>query len=488
MKFGDEDSAMKTRRGPSVLLLLTVAVVPALAFAGTWQYADANIPPPSTTTTTTLPPPPEPELTTPLMSFRRHPEPLARRAAESATAARMSSVVESMTGDMVTGSCLKVVTGGQIVAEFESNVPVIPASNQKLLIAAAALDILGSDFRFTTELLGPAPVGGVIAGDVYLVGGGDPLLASALIPDPQKYPAFNTTSIEALADQLVAQGVTLIEGELVGDGSRYDDEFRVPSWGDDITSNEAGPYDALLIDDGQITPGNYGLEPNRAAARVFVDLLLARGLSVPLGPANRTRPADAQLSTLASLQSAPLSDIVVELLHTSDDNTAELLLKEIGFATSGAGTRQAGLDAAFAKLVEWGIPTDGVALADGSGLSRDNRLTCNALVGLMTSTPVSAELVSLMPVAGRDGTLREQLLGSAAEGVLHAKTGSLTDVKALSGQMPDRTQRAVEFALVLNGDGVDDPAVFESAWAELVALIAELPISVEPDIAPFAPR
>ncbi len=172
---------------------------------------------------------------------------------------------------------------------------MIPASNQKLLTAAVALDVLGSDFRFTTELLGAPPVGGVITGDVYLVGSGDPLLDSALIPDPQKYPAFNTTAVEALADQLVAQGVTLIEGELVGDGSRYDDEFRVPSWGDDITSSEAGPYDALLIDDGQITAGNYGLEPNRAAARVFVDLLLARGVAVPLGPANRTMPADPPL-------------------------------------------------------------------------------------------------------------------------------------------------------------------------------------------------
>jgi D-alanyl-D-alanine carboxypeptidase/D-alanyl-D-alanine-endopeptidase (penicillin-binding protein 4) len=479
---------MNPGRGPSVLLLLAVATIPALALAGTWQYADANIPPPSTTTTTTSPPAPQPELTTELMSFRRHPEPLARRVAESATAARMSAVVASMTGNMATGSCLKVVTGGQVVAEFEPGASVIPASNQKMLVAAAALDILGSDFRFTTELVGPEPVGGVIAGDVYLVGGGDPLLDSALIPDPQRYPAFNTTSIEALADQLVALGVTLIEGELVGDGSRYDDEFRVPSWGDDITSAEAGPYDALLIDDGQITPGNYGLEPNRAAARVFVDLLLARGVSVPLGPANRTRPQDVQLTTLASVQSAPLSDIVVEMLHTSDDNTAELLLKEVGFAASGVGTRQAGLDAVFAKLVEWGIPTDGVTLADGSGLSRDNRLTCNALVGLMTAAPVSAELVSLMPVAGRDGTLRDQLLGTPAEGVLHAKTGSLTDVKALSGQMPDRTQRAVEFALVMNGAGVNDPEVFESAWAELVELIAELPVSVEPDVAPFGPR
>lgn len=479
---------MNAGRGPSLLLLLAIAAIPAIGLAGTWQYADANVPPPTTTTTTTVPPVAEPALTTQMLSFRRHPEPLAVKVARSAAADEIASLVQSMTGGMATGSCLQVVSGGAVIAEFDPVVPVIPASNQKLLVAAVALSLLGPDFRFTTELLGPAPVDGVITGDVYLVGGGDPVLDSILVGDPQRYPAFNTTPVEPLIDQLVAQGITLIVGELVGDGSRYDDEFRVPSWSPDITSNEAGPYDALLIDDGQITDGNYGLEPNRAAARLFVDLLLARGVSVSLGPANRARPADGQFVSLGAVQSAPLSDIVVELLHTSDDNTAELLLKEIGFAATGSGTRQAGIDTVYATLVEWGIPMQGVMLADGSGLSRDNRLTCAALVALLTTTPVSTELIAALPVVGRDGTLREQLLGTPADGVMRAKTGSLTGVKALSGQMRDRTQRAVEFSLILNGDGVSDPTVYEVAWTQLAEHIAEMPITVDPDVSMFAPR
>ncbi|HUF97987.1 MAG TPA: D-alanyl-D-alanine carboxypeptidase/D-alanyl-D-alanine-endopeptidase [Ilumatobacter sp.] len=472
-------------------LLFVIAALPAFALAGTWQYADANVPAPVTTTTTTVPPAPEPELTTQILSFRRHPEPIASKVAQAAAANEFAALAQSMTGDLANGSCLQVVSGGAVIAEFEPATPVIPASNQKLLVAAVALALLGPEYRFTTELFGPAPVDGVITGDVYLVGGGDPLLVSGLVPDPQRYPAFNTTSVVALADQLVAQGVVRIDGELVGDGSRYDDEFRVPSWGDDITSAEAGPYDALLIDDGQITAGNYGLEPNRAAARVFVDLLVARGVPVSLGPANRTRPADvpeAPLVSLGAVQSVPLRDVIVELLHTSDDNTAELLLKEIGYAATGVGTRQAGIDTVYGTLIEWGMPMQGVMLADGSGLSRDNRLTCATLVGLLTSAPVSAELVAAMPVAARDGTMREQLLGTPADGVLSAKTGSLTGVKALSGQMRDRTQRSVVFALVLNGDGVNDPVVYEPAWIRLVQQIAELPVGVDPDVSLFAPR
>ncbi len=186
-------------------------------------------------------------------------------------------------------------------------------------------------------------------------------------PIRQRYPAFNTTALETLADQLVALGITTIDGDVVGDGSRYDDEFRVDAWGDDITSLDAGPYDALLVNDGIISPGNYGLDPSRAAAREFFDLLIARGITVTGAAANAARPADAGLTTLALIESRPLTDVLVEMLHTSDNNTAEMLVKEIGFAAGGQGTRQAGLDTVRATLERWGVPLTGVDLRDGSG-------------------------------------------------------------------------------------------------------------------------
>ena len=170
-------------------------------------------------------------------------------------------------------SCLRIVDDTEVVVEFGASTAVIPASNEKLFVAATALAVLGADYRFRTELVSGPPSDGVIVGNVYLVGGGDPVLRTADVEDPQRYPSFNTTSLEELADQVVALGITTIDGDVVGDGSRYDDEFRVPSWGDDITSTEAGPYDALLVNDGLISNGNYGLDPSRSAARAFVDLL-----------------------------------------------------------------------------------------------------------------------------------------------------------------------------------------------------------------------
>ena len=162
---------------------------------------------------------------------------------------------------------------------------MIPASNEKLFVAAVALDVLGADYRFRTEVQAPAPLaGGVLAGNVYLVGGGDPVLRTADVPDPLRYPSFNTTALEPLADQIVALGITTIDGDIVGDGSRYDDEFRVAAWGDDIDSSEAGPYDALLVNDGLISPGNYGLDPSRSAARIFYDLLRPAASRSPAPP------------------------------------------------------------------------------------------------------------------------------------------------------------------------------------------------------------
>ena len=179
--------------------------------------------------------------------------------------------------------------------------------------------------------------------------------------------------------------------------------------------------------------------------------LLAAGRGTRLQPLTDTTP-----KCLVTIGRVPLlqiwlqlcrahgiTDVLVELLHTSDDNTAEMLVKEIGFATSGQGTRTAGLATVGATLAGWGVPLTSAELRDGSGLDRGNRTTCAALAALVSSTPVAEQLVGLMPVAGRDGTMSEVLLGTPAEGLMHAKTGTLTDVKALTGSQPGAHGRLV---------------------------------------------
>jgi D-alanyl-D-alanine carboxypeptidase/D-alanyl-D-alanine-endopeptidase (penicillin-binding protein 4) len=469
-------------------VLIGLAAVPAVALAGLWQYADAEVPAPTTTTTTTAPPPAQPALATTLLSFRRHPTPLADAAAAAATADAQAAENSKLLDLVPAGSCVRIADGDTVIAESGSDTPVIPASNEKLFVAATALDVLGPDYTFTTEVQAPQPLAGIVAGHLYLVGGGDPVLRTADVPDPLRYPSFNTTALEPLADQIVALGITEIDGDIVGDGSRYDDEFRVAAWGDDIDSSEAGPYDALLVNDGLVSPGNYGLDPSRSAARIFYDLLTARGVTITGTAANSARPADANLATLTSIQSRPLSDVLVEMLHTSDNNTAEMILKEIGYKATGQGTRQAGLDTVQATLQRWGVPLAGVELHDGSGLDREDRATCGALTAVVGGTPVSDELVGLLPVAGRDGTLKDQFVGTPAEGWMQAKTGTLTDVKALSGTQPASDARPLDFSLVLNTTGANDPAVYQPVWNALTDVIHAYPIVVAPDVDQFAPQ
>lgn len=472
---------------PIGVLTLTAAV-PAFVLAGIWQYAEANVPAPTTTTTTTIPERPVEALTTPLLSYRRQADALAARAAADEAAAIYQARVSSLTEQIPGSACLRLLDGDEPVVDVNATSALIPASNAKLLVAAVALDVIGPEFRYRTELQSLPPVDGVIPGDVSLIGGGDPVLWSGGVGDPQRYPAVNTTSLDTLADQLVRLGITSIQGDIVGDGSRYDDEFRVPSWGDDITNLDGGPYDALLVNDGLIENGNYGRVPARSAAVVFTELVRARGIEVVGGAANEDRVTDPSFTTLALIESELFSEVLIELLHTSDNNTAEMIVKEIGYQARGQGTRAAGIEVIRARLADWGVPTDGMLLDDGSGLSRENRVSCATLAALVTSSPVAPELVDLLPVAGRDGTLAEQLLGTPAEGRLRGKTGTLTDVKALTGSQPAADGDPMTFSIVLNGADADEPEVHLPVWNEIVQLIAEYPIVIEPDPSPFEPR
>lgn len=166
---------------------------------------------------------------------------------------------------------------------------------------------------------------------------------------------------------------------------------------------------------------------------------------------------------MTSINSAPVTSIVQEMLVNSDNNTAEILLKQIGLKVSGIGSTQAGIDAVNKKLAEWGIA--GQTVRDGSGLSSLNRLTCDGLVSLLDR--FDSILPPLLAVASESGTLREMFLDTAAEGRLLAKTGTLSGVKALAGYMPVEGDGSVRFALVMNKSGIDNRSAYRPLWNRL---------------------
>jgi serine-type D-Ala-D-Ala carboxypeptidase/endopeptidase (penicillin-binding protein 4) len=443
----------------------------------------------STLTAADLSRAPTPELPTSVFSYRRAPAPLT----STANINQLSADMQPLWGFVNETSCVAMSVDGVPVKGVNEDLQVIPASTEKLLVATVALELLGADHRFTTTVTATGIEEGVVRGDLYLIGGGDPLLTSNEFPiadDPE--PAFNTTSLDALADAVVAAGITRIDGAVVGDGTRYDDEWFVDSWGPGVAYTEAGPYDALMANDSRVLYRSSKLDdPNEAAAREFTRLLADRG--VALNYAYSSGVADPAATWLAGIDSAPLVDVVHEMLLTSDDNTAEMLLKEIGWAASNEGTRAAGLNAVDRTLRTWGAPADDVRIVDGSGLSPDNRLTCTVLLDVL-DRGVGLGLPALLPTAGESGTLADEFVDNPMAGRLHAKTGTLGNppfdadppaAKALAGYIDTETGATIRFAMVLNTPDVTEDLNYQPLWLAFGTRVDTYPAGpAEADVGP----
>jgi D-alanyl-D-alanine carboxypeptidase/D-alanyl-D-alanine-endopeptidase (penicillin-binding protein 4) len=476
-----------------VIVLIVVAAIPALALWGIRSWADGRTQAGDDAVPEDAPPPAaapaaQPALSTDLLSFRRSAGELSRRLNTSAFETALQPLLDSVDER----SCASVSIDGRIVGERNPGAVVIPASNQKILVGAVALDVLGPDYRYTTRVVGPSPSGGVVAGDVYLVGGGDPLLSSEWYPDSglDRFPPFNITSLDELARQIAASGVTQIQGAVRGDGSRYDDEFYVETWGGGVAGLEAGPYDALLVNDARVLGDDQrGSDPNEAAAREFVRVLGENGVTVTGGAGIGTAPAET--TELGAIESMPLSAVIAEMLTNSDNNTAEMMVKEIGLEASGTATRQAGLDAMADTIAGWGVDTAGMALGDGSGLSLANRLTCTTLIGVLQHVGVDSPVGQGLAVAAQTGTLVDIFGDTPVAGRLLGKTGTLNNppfdedppaVKALSGYLPVGGGSAIEYVLILNGPTISDQSEYRPVWAELVNALTSFPAVAGPDV------
>lgn len=459
-------------------------VLPALGLVGVSRLSGDSAP----AVTVTLPPvtveaPPAfaGPLNTPLMSFRRVGPLLTGDEHLAPLRAGLATVAPQLNSR----SCMLVAVSGTEVGDHNPDLQVLPASNQKLLTGAAALAVLGDDYRFTTRVVATGVAGGVVSGDLYIVGGGDPNLTTTDYPIEMGYSLVTSqTDLGELAAQVAAAGITRIDGRVLGDGSRYDDDFQRPGWGNDIIGTEVVPFDALLVNDLREDNGGwrYVTDPLGSAAHEFARMLATHGVTVAGGTGSGVAPADA--TPVAAIDSLPLSDIVGGMLEVSDNNTAEMLLKEMGYARSGNGTAEAGIAAMTEALAGLGVDTSTLVIADGSGLSTDNRVTCRALVQVLgRHTPTDA-LGFRLPVAAQTGTLKDVFVDQAVAGRLRAKTGYLANIpfsadppaiRALSGYLPAEGVAPIEFSLIINADGPLDQGDYRPVWYAFADVLASYP-------------
>jgi len=355
---------------------------------------------------------------------------------------------------------------GVVVVDLDSNsviyalnreLPLEPASTEKLPVALTALQRLGGGFRTHTDVLVQGSlVRGTLRGKLVLKGYGDPTLTS--------------TGLAALARAVRVRGITGVSGGVVGDESYFDDLRTCPGWKASFAKNESPLLSALVVDRG-VLDGAATDRPALAAAILFTRALQKAGVSVGGRPA--VGSATSTAVELVRRTSPPLTSLLSVMDTWSDNFIAEMLLKQLGAQLAGRGSTGAGAAVVSATLAADDVPLAGVHIADGSGLSSLNRLTARSLAAMLETLWHEQDLRALLntfAVAGSTGTLRHRLLSVRGRDLIRGKTGTTDDSSALAGFVGSR----FAFVVVNNGSPVNWQAAHLVQDRVASALLAEV--------------
>jgi D-alanyl-D-alanine carboxypeptidase/D-alanyl-D-alanine-endopeptidase (penicillin-binding protein 4) len=431
---------------------------------------------------------------------------------------------------------------GKFLFEYNSNLSLLPASNMKIVTTGVGLLLLGADYNFKTKLEYTGSItDSVLDGDIYIVGGGDPSLGSAIfkntVPDSVFYKW--TQAIKQL-------GVKQITGKIIGDTRFFDDENRHSSWEfDDIGTdygagvsgiqfmdnmcklhiesaesvdknphilkiepyipeiswenyltstdsiNDAGvslyssPYSARALLLGKVLTKSKNKTiaaaiPNPAYTCVwyFNQYLNQNGITTSNNAEILERSSQTQTATSThfyTYTSPALTQIITETNKNSNNSFAETILKTIGAELGNNGSTYDGRKLLAKKLKELKISTDGFEQSDGSGLSRHGVVTTKFLCKYLSTMYNNGEyenFVQSLPIAGVDGTMKNMLKKTAAEGNVKAKSGSLSGVRSYSGYVTTENGNDLCFSFIFNNFTCKS-AVITKKMEKLMIILAE---------------
>jgi serine-type D-Ala-D-Ala carboxypeptidase/endopeptidase (penicillin-binding protein 4) len=354
------------------------------------------------------------------------------------------------------GAVAMDLDSGRTIYASRADTPRTPASVEKLYTTSTALTLYGPEGHLETRALGDVGVdpGGVLIGNLYLRGGGDPYFADRQAAE--------------LADRLVLDtGLREITGRVIGDESAFDSLRGPPSEGY-RTSNWVGPLSALTFNRGRSGGRPYWQKrPPLYAARAFERALKSR--HVVIGGAAGTGRAQAGALPLAEQRSATMAEIARLTNRPSDNFNAETLIKALGEKFGAGGTTRAGAAVVRRTMTGFGLRP---RVADGSGLSRSNRTTPRQVVRLlqqMAGDEAGPAFETSLAIAGRNGTLEHRMRRSVARDRCHAKTGTLNHVSALAGYCQTTAGARVAFAFLMNGVNVYAAHTLQDRMASVLA-------------------
>jgi serine-type D-Ala-D-Ala carboxypeptidase/endopeptidase (penicillin-binding protein 4) len=320
---------------------------------------------------------------------------------------------------------------GQTLYALRPGVGRMPASVEKLWTTSTALLTLGPNARFTTTVRSGAQPGvlGVLHGNLYLVGGGDPTLGDA--------------AIRRLAAQVALAGVERVRGRVIGDEHRFDGRRGVPAsgyrWSPDVEPLSALSYQR------NVTRYGYVAQPAQLAAQALTDALRRRGIKVDGNARVGRVPGDS--SQLGLVRSVPLSRFLMATNAPSDNFYAETLIKQLGYELGSGGSTAAGAAVVRRQAAKLDLSPQ---VYDGSGLSRADRSSPRQVVGLLREMVDRRVFYRSLAVTGRSGTVASRMRHTVAQGRCHTKTGTLHDASNLAGYCEATNGHTVAFAILMN--------------------------------------
>ncbi len=407
------------------------------------------------------------------------------------------------------GLSVEVAETGEVLYRHHGAKRFVPASNTKLVTSAVALAELGADYVWITRLVADGPIiGGTLEGNLWIVGGGDPHLTR---DDLRAWPGLlREAGIERIQGGVIGDD-SAFEDPQWGAGWMWDDLYA--GWGSGVSALQLSPNrvrggvvpgaavgasaTTFQSTEGPIVPfvnrirtGAPGSEvrlrfmpppeggtvelagwvplsrdttqlslatphPTLYLLDYLEEVLIEAGIAVG-DRSRRATPNErpARIMWSHDVVSEPLSRNLPRILKPSDNQMAETLLLSLGLENGRAGTAAEGLEVVTARLARWGITPEAVELADGSGMSRYNQVTPDALVRLLRAAWRRADFpifYAALPVAGVDGTLSRRMIRTPAERNATAKTGSLSGVRTLSGYLTAGDGSTLIFSLLING-------------------------------------